>query len=66
MTGKFHQLAEFISDLASLPRIVTVGNMNIGRQKEGGALEMRAQLRTYQYLQNNTGEGTQKKVRVQG
>ena len=66
VTGKFHQLAEFISDLASLPRIVTVGNMNIGRLEGSRELEMRAQLNTYQYLRDNTGDGKQKKIRVQG
>ena len=66
--GRFHQLAEFISDLASLPRIVTVGNMSITRPKEGGGREltMQAQLLTYQYLEDNTGERKEEKVRVQG
>ena len=64
--GRFHQLAEFISDLASLPRIVTVGNMKISR--EGGRiLKMNAQLFTYQYIQNNNNsQSKDKKVRVQG
>jgi len=75
VTGKFHQLAEFISDLASLPRIVTVGNMNISREgKRGnrkkktatGDLVMKAELQTYQYLENSEDQNTQKKTRVQG
>ena len=65
--GRFHQLAEFISDLASLPRIVTVGNMTISRPEGGGReLTMQAQLLTYQYLEDNTGERKEEKVRVQG
>jgi len=52
VTGDYHQFAEFISDLAALPRIVTLGNMTINRSKDagGGRLSMSAQLFTYQYL----------------
>lgn len=66
VTGKFHQLAEFISDLAALPRIVTVGNMKIKRHSDQ-QLVMNAELFTYQYLENATIEGeSNQKVRVQG
>ena len=67
VTGKFHQMAEFISDLASLPRIVTVGNMKINRKKKQRNLVMKASLFTYQYLEDSTiDRKTNKKVRVQG
>ncbi len=49
VTGGYHQFAEFISDLASLPRIVTLGNMKIVRVGSE-QLNMSAQLFTYQYL----------------
>lgn len=66
VTGRFHQLAEFVSDLASLPRIVTLGNMNIKRLQKR-QLQMSAQLFTYQYLQENNAEDKKKeKTRVQG
>jgi type IV pilus assembly protein PilO len=66
VTGRFHQLAEFVSDLASLPRIVTVGNMNIKRLQKR-QLQMSAQLFTYQYLEeNNAQDKKKKKTRVQG
>ncbi len=60
VTGKFHQLAEFISDLGSLPRIVTVENMNISRKAEQ-ELVMKAELNTYQYL-----DDAEQKVGVDG
>jgi type IV pilus assembly protein PilO len=70
VTGRFHQMAEFISDLASLPRIVTVGNMKINRKdksRKKQELVMKASLFTYQYLEDNTiDRPTKKKVRVQG
>ena len=66
--GKFHQLAEFISDLAALPRIVTLGGMKIGRDKNAGSgqLKMDAKLYTYQYLEETDRQTEDKKVRVSG
>ena len=65
VSGRFHQLAEFISDLAALPRIVTLGNMNITRES-GRTLRMQAQLYTYQYLEESDVKQQDKKVRVGG
>lgn len=48
--GTYHQLAEFISDIAALPRIVTMGNMNITRRQDDKLLTMQAQLFTYSYV----------------
>jgi len=47
--GSYHDLAQFISDVAALPRIVTVGEINIGVVK-GNQLTMSARARTYRYL----------------
>ncbi|MEJ2176956.1 MAG: type 4a pilus biogenesis protein PilO [Gammaproteobacteria bacterium] len=69
VSGSYHQLAEFISDLAALPRIVTVGDMVIsgGGKKDSTKLSMTAQVFTYQYLEEQNFEkqdaGT---TRVQG
>ena len=69
VSGTYHQLAEFISDLAALPRIVTVGDMVIsgGGKKNSTELSMTAQVFTYQYLEEQSFEkqetGT---TRVQG
>lgn len=65
VAGKFHQFAEFISDLASLPRIVTLGNMNVVRDKTM-ELVMQAELFTYQYLEESTGQAVEEKVRAGG
>jgi type IV pilus assembly protein PilO len=51
VTGGFHQLGQFVSDLAALPRIVTVGDIDIGSDPKGGALTMTAVARTYRYLE---------------
>ena len=46
--GSYHQYGEFISDLSTLSRIVTVGNVKMTRNK--GRLNMAAVLNTYHYL----------------
>lgn len=51
--GTYHQYGEFISDLSTLSRIVTVGNVKI-TQGKGGTLSMAAVLNTYHYLDEET------------
>lgn len=46
--GTFHQIAEFVSDVAALPRIVNIDNFKIERTGDG-ALRMRAVTKTYHY-----------------
>jgi len=50
VVGSYHQLSEFVSDLAALPRIVTIGNIEISGKKESSQLTMTASTRTYHYL----------------
>jgi len=50
VVGSYHQLGEFVSDLAAMPRIVTLGNINISPQKGGRQLRMSAVTSTYHYL----------------
>ncbi len=45
--GTYHELAQFISDVAALPRIVTFGSVSI---KGSGKLTMSAKAKTYRYL----------------
>ncbi len=47
--GGYHELANFISDLAQMPRIVTVGDLEITADEEGG-LTSSLVLKTYSYL----------------
>ena len=47
--GSYHDLAQFVSDVASLPRIVTFGDIGIGVAK-GNMLSLSAKARTYRYL----------------
>ncbi len=70
VAGTYHQLAEFVSDLAALPRIVTVGDMVISSSGGEGShiLNMKAELFTYQYLEEELQNRQQESgtTRVQG
>lgn len=50
VNGTYHEYGEFISDLSTLSRIVTVGNVKIDRKGAQGPLKMAAILNTYHYL----------------
>jgi type IV pilus assembly protein PilO len=49
LAGKYHDLGAFASDIANLPRIVTLNNLNITTGK-GTALSLDATAKTYRYL----------------
>jgi type IV pilus assembly protein PilO len=50
LAGKYHDLGAFASDIANLPRIVTLNNMNITTATKGNALTLDATAKTYRYL----------------
>ena len=47
--GNYHDVASFTSDIAGLPRIVTLNNMNLVSAKEG-TLTLEAVAKTFRYL----------------
>ena len=49
VSGRYHDIGSFASDIAHLSRIVTLNNMEIQQGKDGN-LVMDAQARTYRYL----------------
>ena len=54
--GTYHELAQFVSDVAALPRIVTFGDISISAGKDN-KLTMSAKAKTYRYME----EGSVKK-----
>jgi type IV pilus assembly protein PilO len=52
VSGNYHQLAEFVSTIAALPRIVTLHDVAITTPRTGGAdnLQLDVTARTYRYL----------------
>lgn len=49
VTGVYHDLGEFVADLASMPRVVTLGDVAIEADKDG-RLKLQAKAVTYRYL----------------
>ena len=49
VSGKYHDLGAFASDIANLPRIVTLNNVNVQAGK-GNTLTFDATAKTYRYL----------------
>jgi type IV pilus assembly protein PilO len=47
--GNYHALAGFVSDIANLPRVVTIDHLQINQQKEG-MQTFEAIVHTYRYL----------------
>jgi len=53
VTGKYHDMGSFASDIAHLSRIVTLNDISIaplGKEKDGATLTMEATARTFRYL----------------
>ncbi|HRP22540.1 MAG TPA: type 4a pilus biogenesis protein PilO [Thauera sp.] len=47
--GVYHDLGEFVSDVARMPRIVTLNNIGLDADKDG-KLKLEARATTYRYL----------------
>ncbi len=59
VTGKYHDIGSFASDIANLSRIVTLNNVVVISTKDaltnvqGGTLSMEATAKTFRYLDND-------------
>ena len=61
--GKFEELGLFVSGLASLPRIVTVHNVNITPIKDSDVMQMNATIKTYSEGEDVAKQAKKKKRR---
>jgi type IV pilus assembly protein PilO len=59
--GGYHELAQFISDVAALPRIVTFGDIVIAAGKDN-KLTMSAKAKTYRYMEEGGVKKQEKAV----
>ncbi|MFM9880563.1 MAG: type 4a pilus biogenesis protein PilO [Burkholderiaceae bacterium] len=50
VTGRYHDMGSFASDIANLSRIVTLNNLILLPSKEAGSLTMEATAKTFRYL----------------
>ena len=70
MTGDFHEFGKFVSDVASLPRIVTLHDFSITPVKNNETKEvslmMQATAKTYRYLDEEEIEANEKAKEEKG
>ena len=54
LTGTYHELARFVSDVAALPRIVTLHDVALSRMT-GSTINLRMDVtaKTYRYLEED-------------
>jgi len=50
VSGQFHDIGMFASDIAHLPRIVTLNQLSMEPKSTGGVLTLEATAKTYRYL----------------
>jgi type IV pilus assembly protein PilO len=69
VTGNYHDLGAFASDVAKMPRIVLLTDLKIDPVKDSGTLSMEAVAKTYRYLdeeeaakQRSAAKGAPKKA----
>lgn len=65
ITGSYHDLGRFASDVAQLPRIVTLNNLAISQNKDG-VLALDAVAMTYRYLDEEEIAKTKKAAKDKG
>ena len=61
LVGNYHALAGFVSDIANLPRVVTIDHMIINQQKEG-IQTFEAIVHTYRYLDKEEANEQAKRI----
>jgi type IV pilus assembly protein PilO len=71
VTGSYHDLGAFAGDVAKLPRIVTLNNIDVTAGKDGGILAMSAVAKTFRYLDEaevarQRKEKSEKSVKTKG
>ena len=66
VTGKYHDIGSFASDIAHLSRIVTLNNLNIqpGKDKDSSGLTLEATAKTFRYLDQGEVDAQRKAASV--
>ena len=59
VTGSYHDIGAFVSDMANLPRIVTLNNMALTTGKDG-VLTLEAVAKTFRYLDPEEAQAQRK------
>lgn len=53
LTGTYHDFGSFAGDIAKLPRIVTLNDINVSQGKSGDTLTLATTAKTFRYLDEN-------------
>lgn len=60
ISGRYHDLAAFSSDIANLSRIVTLNDLNLNSSAKGGSLSLDAVAKTFRYLDKDEVDASKK------
>ncbi len=66
VSGRFHDMGSFVSDVAHLSRIVTLNNISIAASGKDQGLVLNTQARTYRYLDSNELSGQRQDAKKGG
>jgi len=58
LVGSYHELGKFVSDIAALPRIVTLHDIDITQIKDSSDLTLKVTAKTYRYLEDDEEAGS--------
>lgn len=66
LTGSYHDFGSFAGDIAKLPRIVTLNDINVVPGKSGDVLTLAAKAKTFRYLDEDEMAARKKQEKAKG
>lgn len=66
LTGSYHDFGSFAGDIAKLPRIVTLNDINVVQGKSGDVLALATTAKTFRYLDEDEMAARKKQEKAKG
>jgi type IV pilus assembly protein PilO len=66
LSGSYHDFGSFAGDIAKLPRIVTLNDINVVQGKSGEVLELATTAKTFRYLDEEEMSARKKQEKAKG
>jgi type IV pilus assembly protein PilO len=66
LTGSYHDFGSFAGDIAKLPRIVTLNDINVSQGKSGEVLTLATTAKTFRYLDEEELAARKKQEKAKG
>jgi len=66
LTGSYHDFGSFAGDIAKLPRIVTLNDINVAQGKSGDVLTLATTAKTFRYLDEDEMAARKKQEKAKG